>query len=91
MDHLSSLVRRVRGSDSSSKRDRDAERDTRTRRHRDEPEIEEDEPLDVQPLQFEMPNEVMHETQPEAEAEDEVEGEGCHTLNVHCLFYYHIV
>jgi hypothetical protein len=44
-----------------------------------------------------MPNEVMHETQPEAEDEvegdggGEDEGEGCDTLNVTCLFYYHIV
>jgi hypothetical protein len=69
------LVRRVRGVSSSSRRDRYAERDTRARRHhRDEPVIEDDKPLDVQPLQFEMSDEDMHEAHPEAE--DEVEGDG---------------
>jgi hypothetical protein len=71
------LVRRVRGVGSSSRRDRYAERDTRAHRHhRDEPDIEDDEPLDVHPLQFEMSDEDMHEAHPEAEAEDEVEGDG---------------
>jgi hypothetical protein len=50
------------------RRDQDAERDTTTRRHhRDEPDVEDDEPLDVQPLQFEMLDEDMHEAHPEAE------------------------
>jgi hypothetical protein len=71
------LVRRVRGVGSSSRRDRYAERDTRAHRHhRDEPDIEDDEPLDVHLLQFEMSDEDMHEAHPEAEAEDEVEGDG---------------
>jgi hypothetical protein len=62
MNRLFGLVRRVRGVDSSSRRDRDAERDTRARRHhQDEPDVEDDEPLDVQPLQFEMSDEDMHE------------------------------
>jgi hypothetical protein len=57
-------------------RDWYAERDTRAHRHhRDKPDIKDDEPLDVQPLQFEMPDEDMHEAYPKAEAEDEVEGD----------------
>jgi hypothetical protein len=77
MNRLSALVRHVRGVDSSFRRDRDAERDTRTRRHhRDEPYVEDDESLDVQPLQFEMLDEDMYEAHPEADAEDEVEGAG---------------
>jgi hypothetical protein len=54
-DHLTNLVRRVRGNIFSAMKDKDAERPPRPRRHRQcqaEPELEVDdeEPLDLEPL-----------------------------------------
>jgi hypothetical protein len=80
MNRLSSFVKRVRGSSSFSRRDRDAERPTRTgRHHQEEPEFDKDEPLDLEPLHYEMPDEEMHEVEPQADA---------HILTRHCCLTF---
>jgi hypothetical protein len=80
MDQISNLVRRDKGNSSSSRTNMDVERPPRPRRHHQRqaepgPEVNDDEPLDLEPLQFEMLAEEMHEAQLEAEAtmEDAVE------------------
>jgi hypothetical protein len=53
MDRLSDFVRCIRGSTSIARRDMDAERPSRPRHQHQaelEPEVDEDEPLDLEPL-----------------------------------------